>query len=93
MVPGIGAGVIAAVYFADGGSTFITIILFCILITYMMISINENRRLREANELLNQKIMFVAERTDEQINEMANDVSDDMHELVLLIANKRDQED
>ena len=55
MVPGIIASIVTAIYFATGSGTFITIVLFCSLITYAIVTSNQISNLKEALSKLETK--------------------------------------
>ena len=109
MLPGIAAGIITAIYFASGSSMIITVILFCVLITYAIVSSNEISSLKDKLEdqvtqlefdlksesveerldNLNDKINFVAQAASSEIDDLANNVGSEIHEIALMIADKR----
>lgn len=99
MIPGIAAAIIAGVYFASQQAEFVTIILFCGLITYAIVTSHhiallkkENEKLTERlddnTELLSARIGMLAQATDEELQSLSGKVGEDMYELTQLIADK-----
>jgi hypothetical protein len=89
MVPGIGAGVVTGVYFRDNKADFITSVLFCTLITYSIVTAKKIETMEINQFILQEKINAYATQASEEINNLADDVADDIHEVFVLIADEK----
>jgi len=77
MAPGLIAGLVTAIYFSTGNSDFITIALFCTLITYAIVTSKEISSLKEKLEekLSTMEFDLKQEASDEKIETLDSKIT------------------
>lgn len=85
-IPGVLAGIVVAVFFADGLSMSIVAIGFCFLITISINMYRDNQLLQGQIFNLNEKVNALALATSDELDNLSEDTNESFHEVFKILA-------